>query len=151
MDVPQSQTFTVKVNPDGGAVTDDTPALPAQQEDFRNNPDYVPDDPVGDEGETNGTEPETEPQDPAPQHQQPSDADLQQRLDTNATDIQTGDAVEIELATITWSKNLALEDTDLGDGDYLYRYIIEDLFGNISYSDPVLMHYEGGKIEVRDL
>ena len=69
----------------------------------------------------------------------------------DATDIQTGDAVEIELATITWNKNLALEDTDLGDGDYLYRYIIEDLFGNISYSDPVLMHYEGGKIEVRDL
>lgn len=102
MDAPQSQTFTVKVNPDGGAVTDDTPALPAQQEDFRNNPDYVPDDPVGGEGETDGQESETEPKDPAPQ-QQPSDADLQQRLDTNATDIQTA-AQFIESKGVSYEK-----------------------------------------------
>lgn len=68
-----------------------------------------------------------------------------------ATDIATGDAEEIELNTITWNKDLELKDTDLGDGDYLYRYQIVDVLGNVSYSDPVLMHYEDGTIEPREL
>ena len=69
----------------------------------------------------------------------------------NVTDIATGDAVEIELTTIEWKNDLTITDTDLGDGDYLYRYEIEDLFGNITYTDPVLMHYKDGTIKVEEL
>jgi uncharacterized protein (TIGR00255 family) len=46
---------------------------------------------------------------------------------------------------------ITITDTDLGDGDYLYRYEIEDLFGNITYTDPVLMHYKDGTIKVEEL
>ena len=68
-----------------------------------------------------------------------------------ATDIATGDGEEIELATITWKNDLVMEDTDLGDGDYLYRYEIVDVLGNVTYSDPVIMHYENGIIEPREI
>ena len=68
-----------------------------------------------------------------------------------ATDIATGDAEVIELSTITWKDGLEIKDTDLGDGDYLYRYEIEDVFGNVTYSDPVLMHYKNGSVEVEEL
>lgn len=68
-----------------------------------------------------------------------------------AVDIETGDAMEFELATISWSQDLALEDTDLGDGDYLYRYEIVDVLGNATYTDPVIMHYENGVITPQEL
>lgn len=67
------------------------------------------------------------------------------------TDIASGEPVVIDLATFTWKNGMNIEDTDLGDGDYLYRYEIEDLFGNVTYSDPVLMHYQDGNIEVEEL
>jgi hypothetical protein len=69
----------------------------------------------------------------------------------DAYDIETDDGEEIELATITWNNNLVMEDIELGDGDYLYRYEIEDIFGNVTYSDNVIMHYEDGMIEPQEL
>ena len=68
-----------------------------------------------------------------------------------ATDIATGDGEEIELATITWRNGLEIKDTDLGDGDFLYRFEIVDVLGNVTYSDPVLMHSKDGKIEPEEL
>ena len=68
-----------------------------------------------------------------------------------ATDIATGDGEEIELATITWHNGLEIKDTDLGDGDFLYRFEIVDVLGNVTYSDPVLMHSKDGKIEPEEL
>ena len=69
----------------------------------------------------------------------------------DATDIENGEAFEVELSTITWKSDLEIKDTNLGDGDYLYRYVIEDVFGNVTYSDPVLMRYKNGNIEVKEL
>ena len=68
-----------------------------------------------------------------------------------ATDIETGDGFEVEYFTLKWKNDMKLEDIDLGDGDYLYRYEIVDVLGNVTYSDPVIMHYQDGVIEPEEL
>lgn len=67
-----------------------------------------------------------------------------------AIDIATGEGFEIDLNTFEWKHDLVMEDIDLGDGDYLYRYEIVDVLGNIIYSDPVIVHMENGKISIKD-
>lgn len=69
----------------------------------------------------------------------------------SAVDIATGDAEEIELATISWNDGLTVEDTELSDGLYLYRFQIVDVFGNTTYSDPVFMLYENGAVSVQEV
>lgn len=101
MEAPQSQTFEVKVNADGGAVTDAEPMRP-QTEDYRNNPDYVEDDPVGQQEEEPKPE-ETEQQPSQEQPPQQKEAAFQQKLDANAADIQTA-AQFIESKGVSYDK-----------------------------------------------
>ena len=54
--IQQSQTFEVKVNPDGGAVIDGSTSPQPKEDDYKNNPDYVPDDPTSDESPQEETE-----------------------------------------------------------------------------------------------
>ena len=44
-----------------------------------------------------------------------------------------------------------MEDTDLGDGDYVYWYEIVDILGNVTQTKPVIMHYQDGYIEPEEL
>lgn len=93
-DPQQSQTFQVKVNADGGATIDD----PQSQTDYRNNPDYVPDDPPN----YDSTAPEGKPdnyQEPTPQ----KEADIQQQFEANNTDIETA-AQFIESKGLSYEK-----------------------------------------------
>ena len=68
-----------------------------------------------------------------------------------ATDIETGDGEWVEYFTLSWKDDLKIEDIDLGDGDFLYRFEIVDVLGNVTYSDPVIMHYQDGIIEPEEL
>ncbi|MCR4953566.1 MAG: hypothetical protein K6A43_05770 [Treponema sp.] len=47
---------------------------------------------------------------------------------------------------VTYSNNLVIEDSDLFDGLYYYQYEIEDIFGNVQYSDFIEMEVEDGMI-----
>ena len=80
---PQDQTFQVKVNADGSARIDDTP--PQQQGDYRNNPDYVPDDPPG----YDSTATDDKSDDTAPVKTTQTEADIQQKFTDNSADVQT--------------------------------------------------------------
>ena len=68
----------------------------------------------------------------------------------DAIDLETDESIEFDLATITWKDGMKLEDTELSDGDYLYRYEIVDIFGNTIYTDPAIMTYEDGQIYVEE-
>lgn len=68
-----------------------------------------------------------------------------------AADLNTGDSEEVVLDSITWSNSVKAQDSDLGEGDYLYRYEIVDVFGETTLTDPVLMHYKNNTIELEEL
>jgi len=61
------------------------------------------------------------------------------------------EGIEFDLSTITWKNDLVMEDTDLGDGDYVYWYEIVDILGNVTQTKPVIMHYQDGYIEPEEL
>jgi len=62
-------------------------------------------------------------------------------LDTNKDTILEGD-------TVTWTDDIPVKDRDLMDGDYYYTFEIEDLFGNVDYSDAAVMTVDGEDIYV---
>jgi len=68
-----------------------------------------------------------------------------------ATDIETGDGEPIELNTMTWHNDVVMDNIDLGEGDFIYRFEIVDVLGNTTYSDPVIMHVKNGVIEPEEL
>lgn len=80
----QPQTFEVKVNPDGGAVIDGSTSPQPREDDYKNNPDYVPDDPTSDESSQEETEQKSD-----EKAEPKTEADIQQKFDANADDIQT--------------------------------------------------------------
>ena len=41
-----------------------------------------------------------------------------------------------------------MEESDLIDGEYLYQYIVTDVFGRVFYSDTAIMEYNEGDIYV---
>lgn len=43
---------------------------------------------------------------------------------------------------------LTMEENDLVDGDYMYSYEITDIFGNVTYSEPVIMECKNGDINL---
>lgn len=47
---------------------------------------------------------------------------------------------------VTWSSDVVMEDTDMGDGLFLYMYEIRDIFGTTYDTDPVEMQAEGDSI-----
>ncbi|MCR4578957.1 MAG: hypothetical protein K5681_01275 [Treponema sp.] len=48
----------------------------------------------------------------------------------------------------TYSKNIVIEDSDLFDGLYYYQYEIQDIFGNVKYSDFAEMECSEGYIYI---
>ncbi len=47
---------------------------------------------------------------------------------------------------VTWSKDVVMEDEDMGDGFYMYMFEIEDMFGVEYDADPVVMEAAGDTI-----
>ena len=56
------------------------------------------------------------------------------------------DPEELVLGSIVWSDDTEMIEEDLGDGKFYYMFEIEDIFGNITYCDPVIMEIEDGEM-----
>ncbi len=65
---------------------------------------------------------------------------------TNIMEDEDEDPEEFILGSIVWSDDTKMTDEDLGDGSFYYLFEIEDIFGNITYSDPVIMEIKNGEM-----
>ncbi|MCR5107166.1 MAG: hypothetical protein K6B28_03300 [Lachnospiraceae bacterium] len=63
-----------------------------------------------------------------------------------AYDPNTDEEEMLPLGDITWSDNIEMADSELPDGIYPYVFKVEDIFGNIYYSDFVYMEVSDGDI-----
>ena len=64
----------------------------------------------------------------------------------NGENWDTGDTIQYEIGSFVVDGPVVLEETDLFDGDYLYEYEVTDVFGNVYYSEPIIMEYADGQI-----
>lgn len=64
----------------------------------------------------------------------------------NGQNWDTGETIQYEVGTFIVDGPVVLEEMDLFDGDYLFEYMITDVFGNIYYSDSIIMEYKDGQI-----
>ena len=48
--------------------------------------------------------------------------------------------------SIVWSDDTDMLDEEMDDGKFYYMFVIEDIFGNETYCDPVIMEIEGGEM-----
>ena len=64
----------------------------------------------------------------------------------NGENWDTGDTTQYEIGSFVVDGPVVLEETDLFDGDYLYEYEVTDVFGNVYYSEPIIMEYADGQI-----
>jgi len=64
----------------------------------------------------------------------------------NGQNWDTGDTTQYEVGTFIVDGPVVLEELDLFDGDYLFEYMVTDVFGNTYYSDSVIMEYKDGQI-----
>ncbi len=79
--------------------------------------------------------------------------------------LENGDVVTLLFDAINWDTNetytyemdqftvdgdVVMEESNLINGEYLYQYIVTDVFGRESYSDTVIMEYDDGDIYVYD-
>jgi hypothetical protein len=46
--------------------------------------------------------------------------------------------------------DIVMEESKLIDGDYLYQYIVTDVFGRETYSDQVIMECKNGEIFISE-
>ena len=65
---------------------------------------------------------------------------------SNIMEDEDTDPEEFIMGSIVWSNDTEMTDEDLGDGQYYYMFEIEDIFGNITYCDPVIMEIEDGEM-----
>lgn len=60
----------------------------------------------------------------------------------------TGKLCTYEMGSFVVDGEIVMEESDLIDGDYLYEYVVTDVFGRESYSNQAIMEYNGGDITV---
>ena len=48
-------------------------------------------------------------------------------------------------ASIVWSDDTDMMDEEMDDGKFYYMFVIEDIFGNETYCDPVIMEIQDGE------
>ncbi len=58
---------------------------------------------------------------------------------------------EVILGSIVWSDDTEMLDEDTGDGKFYYMFEIEDIFGNETQCDPIVMEINDGEIYVYEL
>ncbi len=54
----------------------------------------------------------------------------------------------VKLGEVTWNDGIEMKDTGFGDARLLYYFAAEDMFGNMYFSDPVVMAVEDGNAVV---
>lgn len=60
----------------------------------------------------------------------------------------TGESTTYRMESFVVDGPVALKESDLQNGDYLYQYAVTDVFGRITYSDAVIMECEDGEINL---
>ncbi|MDD3212218.1 MAG: clostripain-related cysteine peptidase [Eubacteriales bacterium] len=66
----------------------------------------------------------------------------------DAVNWDTGETNTYEMDSFTVNGDVTMEESDLIDGEYLYQYIVTDVFGRVFYSDTAIMEYNEGDIYV---
>ncbi|MCR4807589.1 MAG: hypothetical protein K5857_07920 [Lachnospiraceae bacterium] len=64
-------------------------------------------------------------------------------------DPESEDDDDVEMVTIgelTWKSDMKMEDSELGDGKFIYMFQINSFFGDEDYADPVYMEIKDGEI-----
>ncbi|MCR5791151.1 MAG: hypothetical protein K6G83_14815 [Lachnospiraceae bacterium] len=61
-------------------------------------------------------------------------------------DPETDEEEMIPIGEITWSSDTIMEDTYMDDDRFLYMFKLEDIFGDVYYSDAVYMEIADGEI-----
>ncbi len=69
----------------------------------------------------------------------------------NLTSDDDEDPEEVVLGSIVWSDDTQMLDEETGDGKFYYMLEIEDIFGNETDCDPVVMEIEDGEISAYEL
>ncbi len=64
---------------------------------------------------------------------------------------EDADPEELVLGSIVWSDDTQMLDEEVGDGNFYYLFEIEDIFGNITYCDPVIMEIENGEVSAYEI
>ena len=64
---------------------------------------------------------------------------------------EDADPEEVILGSIVWSDDTQMTDEEVGDGKFYYMFEIEDIFGNVTYCDPVIMEIEDGQISAYEI
>lgn len=68
----------------------------------------------------------------------------------DAVNWDTNETTTYEMGSFTVSGAPIMEESDLFDGEYLYQYIVTDVFGRVTYSDPAIMECKNGEILVSE-
>jgi hypothetical protein len=58
----------------------------------------------------------------------------------------TGETIQYDVGTFIVDGGVVLEEYELFDGDYLFEYVITDVFGMQYWSDPIIMECADGEI-----
>ena len=61
------------------------------------------------------------------------------------------DPEEVILGSIVWSDDTEMLDEEMGDGKFYYMLEIEDIFGNETQCDPIVMEINDGEISAYEL
>jgi hypothetical protein len=61
------------------------------------------------------------------------------------------DPEEVITGSIVWKDDTEMLDEEMADGVFYYMFEIEDIFGNVTECDPVVMEIEDGEINVYEL
>ncbi len=69
----------------------------------------------------------------------------------DAVNWDTGEVTTYEMGSFVVSGEVSMEESELIEGDYLYQYVVTDVFGNVIYSDEAIMEYYNGEISVYKL
>lgn len=68
----------------------------------------------------------------------------------DAINWDTGEETTYSMGSFTVDGDVSIDTTELFDGQYLYQYEIEDIFGNIIYTDSAVMECSNGEITVSE-
>ena len=61
------------------------------------------------------------------------------------------DMEDLTLGSIVWSDDTEMLDEEVGDGKFYYMLEIEDIFGNETECDPIIMEIKDGEISAYEL
>lgn len=69
----------------------------------------------------------------------------------DAYQLDSGETYTYEMGGFVVDGTVTMEESPLTDGEYMYQYIVTDLFGNEYYSDPIIMKCDDGDIYLYEM